>query len=319
MTLASCLLWLVSSLSLLSCQKEEIRTEEMNSSAIGRIMIVPDIQHYTDNASNLHYLDAIAEYYVGHSNDFSACIQVGDITNNNVTWQWENAYQHFFSKYPVGNEPYFCLGNHDYGENGKSGTRTSNIPQYMKPIMDFQMGGCDFENYVRYLWIGTTKYAVLDLEFAPRNEALEWANSVVSSDSTTPFIILTHVFLNRYAQMYDATDSNCFSKGSQKSYIMDGDYLNDSKEIFDKFIYNHPNIKLIICGHSLTPNYIDVVDMTNVAGERVYCLMVNYQHYTDGGLGYVGILDFKENGYRIRSFSSTSQTFGTKDIEFGNV
>ena len=292
-------------------------TFEESATQSTRIMIVPDIQHYTDNDANLPYLDVITDYYINQIDSFSACFQVGDVTNNNMDWQWENAFNHFFKKFPMGKEPYFCMGNHDYGENGKSGTRTSNIPEYMKPVMEFQMKGCQYENYVRYLQVGEVNYAVLDLEFAPRNNAIEWANNIIAANPSTPFILLTHVFLNRYAQIYDATDPSCFSKGSQKTYVMGGDYVNDSKEIFDKLIYDNPNIKLVVCGHSLTPNYIDVVEKTNAAGENVHIVMVNYQHYDEGGKGYVGIMDFEKEGYRIRSFSTVSKKFCSIDISVG--
>lgn len=286
------------------------------NAASSKIMIVPDIQHYTDNEANLSYLDAIVDYYSSHQDNFAGCFQVGDVTNNNQEWQWTNAYNHFFQKFSDGKEPYFCLGNHDYGENGKSGTRSSNIPNEIRPVMDFQKDDCRYENYVRYIYVRGEKYAVLDLEFAPRNSAIAWADSVIASDTDTPFIILTHVFLNKYAEMYDATDTNVFNKASQKQYTMGGEYVNDSREIFDKLIYKHSNIKLIICGHSLTPNYIDVKRYANVKGDDVFCVMVNYQHFTSGGQGNVGILEFRENGYRVRSFSAVEGSYGSIDITF---
>lgn len=284
-----------------------------------RIMIVPDIQNYATPSVRLKYLDSIASYYLDNTNDLVACFQVGDITNNNLDWQYLSAYDHFFCKFPKGREPYFCLGNHDYGENGLSGTRTSNIPDYMKPVFDFQMEGCDYENYVRFLTIGEKDYAIMDLEFAPRNETLDWANAVVQEYSTTPFIIITHAFINKDAQLFDASDENIYSNDSQKSYKMGSGYNNDSMEIFNKLIYNNPNIMMVICGHSLFPHYIEVTSKENSLGNNVYMIAVNYQHYKDGGSGYVGILEFGEDNYRIRSFSTVNKQYGSRDITFGGV
>ena len=318
-TIIKGLFWTLLSFFLTSCSKETIanRVDELEGNA--RIMIVPDIQHYTDNDANLGYLDAIADYYVSHKQCFAGCFQVGDVTNNNVSWQWENAYNHFFSKFPTGGEPYFCLGNHDYGDNGKSGTRTSNIPEYLYPVFDLQMTDCEYENHVRFLQIDTQAYAVLDLEFAPRNEAIAWANDVVAQYPAVKFIILTHVFTNKYGQIHDETDTNVYHGSSQKTYSMGGeDYINDSMEIFEKLINNHPNIIMVICGHTLIPDYIEVCSKRNSVGKDVYIVTVNYQHYTNGGNGYVGILDFMDMGFRIRSFSTVKQKYGSIDISFGN-
>ena len=294
-------------------EDEEITEPKLSN----RIMIVPDIQNYMDDSSRYKYIDSITNYYLSNISDFAACIQVGDLTNNNRTEQYQTAYDHFFSRFPKGKEPYFCLGNHDYGVNGTSNTRSSNLPNFMKPVMDFSMDANGYENYVRFLQIGDTQYAVLDLEFAPRNEAIAWANDVVQSYSTIPFIILTHVFTNKYGQIHDVTDSSVYYPGSQKSYIMDGDYINDSMEIFNKLIYNNPNIIMVICGHTFIPDYIEVCSKKNSIGKDVYVVTVNYQHYIEGGSGYVGILEFGEKFYNIRSFSTVASQYGPINITFG--
>lgn len=304
----------------LSCSKEnDVNQFDTPSECLYRIMIVPDIQNYNDDSLRFKYLDSITNYYLNNLIDFDACFQVGDLTNNNLSWQYKNAYNNFFKKFPEGKEPFFCLGNHDYGKNGKSDVRSSNIPSYMRAKYDFKMEGCEFENYVRFLSLGEIKYAVMDLEFAPRDEALSWANNVVQLYPTTPFIILTHVFTNKYGQIHDYTDNNVYHPGTQKDFYMGGDYINDSMEIFNKLIKDNPNIKMVICGHTLTPNYIEVTSRKNSFNKEVYIITVNYQHYIEGGNGYVGILEFSEKGYRIRSFSTVTHEYGPRDISFGNL
>lgn len=281
-----------------------------------KILIVPDTQNYTKPPELYHYLDAISNYYANKTNEFSACLHVGDLTGRNKAEQYTVMYQHFFSRFPKGNEPIFCLGNHDYGENGVSDTRTSNLPSNMAPKSDVQMDGCDYENYVRFLNIGNEQYAILVLEFAPRNEAIEWANDVVKSYSQIPFIILTHVFTNKYGQIHDENDPDVYHGGSQKSYYMDRDYINDSMEIFNKLIYYNPNVIMVVCGHTFLPEYIGVTSKKNNDGNEVYVVTVNYQHYVEGGSGFVGILELGEESYRIRSFSTVTETYGDIDITF---
>lgn len=301
-----------------SCETIKIDSHEKELLKLTSVMIVPDIQNYTDGDYKSMYLDSIASYYLSNIDSFAACFQVGDLTNHNRVNEYQNANKHFFSMFPEGKEPYFCLGNHDYGSNGSSNVRESNLPDYMKPEMDFQMEGCKHENYVRFLRLGSKDYAVLDLEFAPRNETIEWAKDVVEKYMANDFIILTHVFTNRRGQIHDAKDDNVYHPGSQKDYYMGGDYINDSMEIFNKLIKDNPNIKMVICGHTFTPNYIEVTSRKNSFDKDVYIITVNYQHYTEGGNGFVGILDFYEKGYRIRSFSTVTHEYGPRDISFGN-
>lgn len=304
--------------SYFSCTAKEDLTEVGETTRLTyKIMIVPDIQNYNDNSSRFKYLDSIANYYLTNLSNYVACFQVGDITNNNQLWQYQNANDHFFSKFPEGEKPYFCLGNHDYGNNGKSDRRFSNIPSFMWAQFDVKKDESEFENYVRFLKIGETRYAVMDLEFAPRDETLIWANEIVNNNPTTPFIILTHVFTNKYGQIHDVTDSNVYYPGSQKSYVMGGDYINDSMEIFNKLIKNNRNVKMVICGHTFIPDYIKVATMENAFGDDVFVITVNYQHYTNGGDGYVGILEFGEDGYRIRSFCTVNKEYGPVNIVFG--
>lgn len=307
--------------TLLSCAAESndiieaneiIKEKEEISSCV---MIVPDIQNYTHKNESFKYLNAIVDYYHESKDSIDAILQVGDLTNNNQIWQYENAYNQFFSKIGMTDQLVFCLGNHDYGNNGKSDVRSSNFPESMIPPHDIRMGNSQYENYVRYINIGGKRYGVLVLEFCTRNETLEWANEILINDASIPYIILTHVFLDQNGEMFDSTNNLIENKGSSpKKYKMGGAYKNDSREIFDKIIYKNPNVKFVLCGHCLTPNYINVHSENNVEGKPVHMIEVNYQHYKNGGHGYVGILDILENGFRIRSFSTFEKKYGNIDL-----
>ena len=280
------------------------------------IMIVPDIQNYTNNVNNFKYMAAIVDYYKVNQDKIDAVFQVGDLTYDNELWQYENAYNYFIRFFNESDQMSYCLGNHDYGSGGYSDSRTSNIQDYMMPYYDFKMEGSTYENYVRYVNLGGKIFGVLVLEFCTRDEALSWADEIIGAEPSLPFIILMHVFLNDYGEMFDYTNHNMNNGGSHKDYWMGGEYKNDSKEIFDKLIFNNPNVKLLVCGHCLTTNYIEVLTCTNIDGKDVNMVMVNYQHYKEGGEGMVGILDIAGDSYRIRSFSSYKKEFTGIDISF---
>ena len=115
-------------LAIFSCSKDEnSSTVEVEKESC--IMIVPDIQNYTHKEERFKYLNSIVDYYHANKNSLDAILQVGDLTNNNQIWQYENAYNQFFCKFGMTDQLVFCLGNHDYGNNGKSDVRESNIPE----------------------------------------------------------------------------------------------------------------------------------------------------------------------------------------------
>ena len=302
-------------LCVLSCQEieEDIEEEKIKEDCV---VIIPDIQNYTDNSSNFYYLEQIASF-CSYSEDINivANLQVGDITNNNQPWQYENAYSHFFSLFTKDRYPIFCLGNHDYGDNGKSLQRYSNIPSILFPEREIVMDSESLENYVRHINIDGKRFAVLELEFAPRTVALEWANKIIRAEPSTPFIILTHAFMNHNGLLFDATDPNCEQAGSPKSYYMGGDYINDGMEIFNNIIKNNPNVQFVVCGHSCSSNYIEYLALSNEQGKRVHCIMVNYQNYLNGGDGNVGCLLFQKNKCRLQSYSTIKRCFDEKIIE----
>ena len=311
--------WLiVISFLLCSCRVDvdvkDVASERDNTKSC--ILIVPDIQNYIDDAELFVYLDSIVSYSKEIQEDIAVLLQTGDFTNNNQPWQWERSFEQFVSKLPNSFPFVYCLGNHDYGWNGYSDVRSSNCPAQMTPIMDGQMSGSKWENYFRYVVLRNKKIAVLSLEFAPRNEALDWANDVIAKNKDVPFIILTHAFLNNNGHLFDSTDSECDNNWSQKHYAMGGDYVNDSKEIFDKIVFNNPNVKLIVCGHCISNRFIECLEKKNVTGDSVYCIMVNYQHHPKGGAGFIGLLNYNNGFFNLKSFNTASKTYGNISVSF---
>ncbi len=299
-------LCLMTPILIFSCQNDDnVEPVEFTES----IVIIPDIQYYTNTPERFHYLESIADYTKREMRNISVCLQVGDVTNNNEDWQWENAYQEFFTKLPADLPFVYCLGNHDYGDNGYSGKRESNQPDNMRLTGDFSLSNSKYDNYIKLVNLGSQKYAILSLEFAPRNEVLDWANEMINDYSDTYFVILTHAFLNNQGKLFDSTDSNCDNKYSQKSYKMGGEYLNDSKEIYDKIVFNNTNVKMVICGHCLYKDFIATEFVKNSMGNDVPCIMVNYQHDIDGGSGNIGLLAFKNKKFYLYSYSTKFKMF----------
>ncbi len=305
---------LFASLSFTSCEREKSASLEDGYHKI--IVIVPDIQYYTNNMDRIKYLESIVGFCNNNQEKISFLIQTGDITNNNNPEQWSNGHKQFFSKLPSSFPVVFCLGNHDYGNNGKSAKRESFFPSELTPVRDEVMPLSLWDNYLRYVELNGKKMAILSLEFAPRNEVLEWADKIIKENSDIPIIILTHAFLNNDGQMFDMTDPQCNNKYSQKYYDMGGDYLNDSKEIFDKIIHNNSNVRMVICGHCISRNYIECINKKNTNGSDVYFIMVNYQHYTEGGAGMIALLKYINGCFYLQSYDTYNKEYGKVNISF---
>lgn len=111
----------------------------------------------------------------------------------------------------------------------------------------------------------------------------------------------------------------CMPSKYNLAYTEDGTsscHINFKEQ--NKTIYNNPNVKLVFCGHCLTPSYINVNYEINAIGAKVYMIEVNYQHYTEGGQGCVALLDMvNDRKYRIRSYSTYYNKYTGIDISYG--
>jgi len=145
---------------------------------------------------------------------------------------------------------------------------------------------------------------VVSLEFAPRDEAIEWARKLVAEPryANTRVILLTHSFIawkgnRKKTEPYELTDANY------------------QQAIWDKLVYPSSNIRLVICGHECHPttDYFETVGFRtdkNAAGKSVAQMMFNAQTadgqwHGNGGDCWLRILEFLPDGrtVSVRTFS----------------
>lgn len=301
----------------LSCSVFEASKEIPQENTVERIIIIPDLQYYTNDEGRYKYLESIIGFLKEETESKNPiCIQVGDLTYQNSLEQWNIVDSLFLSNIPNSMPFVYCLGNHDYGINGRSSERISNIPESLYPVRDIVMTGDVLENYARFFDFAGGKCAVLVLEFAPRDIALDWANDVIRAYHDIPFIILTHAFLNNEGELFDSSNPDCDNTFSQKSYRLGGDCLNDSMEIFNKIIAKNDNVRMVICGHCVSKKYIEYKTIKNAKDEDVHCIMVNYQHFPEGGRGNIGLLDYYKGRFILRPYSTYNKKFGDVLFQF---
>lgn len=289
---------------LFSCSREDNLSCEFEITS-NAIVIVPDIQIYTDS-NNSSDLKSIVDFINYNKSNISLCLQTGDLTNNNRPDQWRNVFECYIERLYPEIPHYECLGNHDYGYNGTTNDRSSNIYWDISHNSKIYFG--DFrENYVQFVQIGEEEYGILVLEFAVRSDVLEWAHQILKLYPDNKFIVLTHAFLNSDGNMYSESkiEANC---DNPQSYAMSYDEdTRNSEQIFNTLTSTCSNLKYIICGHSLPKEGFKVNTQMDINGNPVKLIMVNFQHFENGGNGNIGILNVESLQESLTIYSTKSK------------
>ena len=216
-----------------------------------------------------------------------------------------------------------CQGNHDLGYIAAE-HRYSMMPNYIYPERNSVFaktlvatgpnyeGGHTMENsafeFHDEAW---GDMLIISFEFAPRDEALDWARQLIESKrfENHKVIILTHSFL-------DTKGNRIVSERYQLTP------RNWAQAVWDKLIYPSKNICMVLCGHTGSAPKIDnveTIDYTPTSsirtdkaadGRNIVQMMFNSQQGDgdwngNGGDGWLRILEFKPDGKTIgvRTFS----------------
>jgi hypothetical protein len=206
--------------------------------------------------------------------------------------------------------PYVLVpGNHDQG-----GSRTGLMNAYFSPstmpwIMGTMVAG-QMENNYAILDIGPQKWLVLGLEFGPRDQVLTWADGVLKMYKALPAMIVTHAYLYSDGTRYD-----WLAKGAEQFYnphwygYTATEGINDGEEMWRKLIEPNPNVRLVFSGHMNATPYALArrSDTRHTGGLPVHQLLQDFQSNTNGGDGYLRILefDYPQEIIRVRTYSPT--------------
>lgn len=243
-------------------------------------------------------------------------IRIPDGVNGNQTSeeQWQAASRAF--QRLDGKVPYvICTGNHDYGYE-KAENRLCHFPDYFPA----ERNACWRESLVSVghnaEGIPTLENAayefrtdtwgnllVISLEFAPRDEAIEWARRLIGQEryKQHKVILLTHSYMSPQAVRHQ-------KEGYKVSPA------NYGQAIWEKLVEDSQNICLVICGHEC-----EIVDYEgqvafrsdrNKVGKQVAQMMFNAQTadgqwHGNGGDCWLRLLEFMPDGRTIsvRTFS----------------
>ncbi len=232
-----------------------------------------------------------------------------NMLNQTSREQWEAVSRCF--KRLDGKVPYIISpGNHDYGYRSAENGRTE-FPKYFPVernpklrdiiVSDYpnRMGAISTENGAfRIEAPGWGHLLIISAEFAPRDEVLEWAKSVISDPKykDDKVIFLTHSYMRQ--RTGELTDNEGYKIRP----------ANWGRQIWEKLIKPLPNVDMVVCGHTGNPGEFEdataYVAGKNDAGNTVHQMMFNVQVLGggwegNGGDGWVRILEFYPDGKTI--------------------
>lgn len=141
-------------------------------------------------------------------------------------------------------------------------------------------------------------YLFLNLEFAPRNEVLEWASKAIGQEKYRDHrvVVLTHSYMN-------AKNERIVKEGYQ---VKNANY---GQAMWDKLIAPSLNVVMVIAGHIGAPDnpaaHIAFKQEKKADGELVTQMVFNAQAlgggwHGNGGDGWLRYLEFKPDGVTVK-------------------
>ncbi|KIL74632.1 LamG-like jellyroll fold domain-containing protein [Bacillus badius] len=278
------------------------------------IAVIPDTQNFVQHFPNefKNYMN----WFKGNADDLNLklVMQVGDLVNNpGSIKEWQTVQEGM--SYLDGVVPYvFVPGNHDYNNQyNRTTTYYNQYFPYEKYSKASTFGGAfvegKMENTYSYFDINGVEYMVINLEYGPRDEVLEWANQLAEENADKKIIINTHSYL--YHNGEHQTLAHMDDPGS---YISDA---NNGDQIWDKFVRKHENIILVTAGHIGSEDLVVREDIGD-HGNSIKQVLVDAQFMQPYDLGMVMLMTFKEgsNDVEVNWYSIKKDKFLRADNQF---
>jgi Carboxypeptidase regulatory-like domain/Calcineurin-like phosphoesterase len=279
------------------------------------IIALPDTQIYSRSYPEIYRAQTQWIADNAEALGIQLVLGLGDIVDGGGELnQWDNADSAM--RLIDGRVPYMlAIGNHDYDRNDpKSRTAsTKNFNTYFGPGRyageswyrgNFPQGSN--ENFYGIHTLGGRQYLVIALEFSPRDEALTWADTVVSANRDKDTIIITHSYTyadNTRVGRCDINNAEDFGVGAD----------NDGEEMWERFVSRHSNIVMVLSGHVKLSDGTGRRADLGVNGNLVNQILADYQHLELGGGGYLRIMKVRPslNRIEVRTYSPYLNAYKT--------
>ncbi|MBU0677271.1 MAG: metallophosphoesterase [Verrucomicrobia bacterium] len=296
-----------------------------SNSNIWSLVIIPDTQKYSQKYPSI--FDAQTEWIkqVAREKQVAYVLHVGDFVELPTEMQWENARRSMSRLRGVVGSA-VVLGNHDYDSDRGEVTRRSQINRYLRSVMINFPGAkiCspsgwykrgELDNAYYEFEAGGREWIILALEYGPRDQVVDWANTVLDENPDKLGILLTHAYLH-----YDDTRFDLESGKKQTCSFDDHPFLtleggvNEGEKLWKKLVSPHRNMRFVFCGHVLGDGIARLASR-GVNGNVVHQMLVNYQMNRMGGEGFLRILEFQPDGNSVyvKTYSPFLDVFKTDE------
>ncbi len=241
---------------------------------------------------------------------------LGDITNNSLIREWEEAVT-AFDKLSDAGIPYSVVrGNHDSQTTTAETKLQFNAAmadsKYATEIPAEQRFKADeLENTYRTFTVGEEKFLSITLDYGPTDEELAWASSVCEAHPDHKVIMTTHAYMFRDGTTLDSGDVVPPSNSDPAN--------NNGDQVWDKFVKKHENIILVMSGHDPHAYVVFRKDIGE-NGNTVTQMLIDAQteEKNRGALGMVTMLYFSKDGkcVEVEHYSTVRDQYFLKENQF---
>ena len=256
--------------------------------------IIPDPQIMTRWRPSS--IPSISEYLIGYntknSGKMALTLCVGDNMDN---WDGVNGYsqdQQFtamkteFDRLRNNGIRWATTpGNHDYDDNFNNSRSLTYYNKYFKydELSTYDYWGGAFEvgqtqNAYYKFEVAGVKYLVISVEFGASDAVLEWANGVVSNHQDHRVIVYSHALMGADGEVITTGKAH---GPATYGYAKVGN-VNNSHQIYEKFILKQKNIFMAFCGHVPTDD-IFRKELVGENGNTVSSFLIDAQGVMCGG------------------------------------
>ena len=193
---------------------------------------------------------------------------VGDVIDVDSDTQWRIANTAMSTLDVGANIPYgISIGNHD-ATSGSSAFYNNYFGVSRFAGRDYYVGsyGSDNDNNYEIFRAGGMDFLIIHLEYDPGTSAIQWADGILKANSGRRAIVTSHSIIG-------TGNPGSFSTIGQAIY----DELKDNSNLF-----------LMLCGHVAGTG----IRSDTYNGNTIYTLLADYQSITNGGNGYMRIMEF---------------------------
>ncbi len=276
------------------------------------VAVIPDSQNYSASLNNgtPAMFNAQMQYIVDQrvSDNMAFVTHVGDVVNtgSNAT-EWANADAAYDILEGANPEliPYgIAMGNHDmdvYNDPTQTTNYNANFGYSRFAGRSYYKGAYDADgtppppdndNNVEFFGQGGLDFMAIHLENddSPEAPVLAWADSLLANNPTRRGIVVFHT-------LFDTT-SGCTSP------------LSSAGDAIYAALSDRPNLFLMLGGHLSGENYCSV---SRAGMNPVSLMLVDYQSRTNGGNGWMRLLEFSPAQDKIfaKTYSPTLGSFET--------